>query len=313
MLSYDLETGKIVEDLGNCGIDTFPTFRCTLNANAFWHEGTPISLDDVLATYDYYSKSSKNPGFQSRLEKLSVYEDAGEIVFEFDTTDISMLNLLFLPILRKTDIGTFEEMGNFARYSFSGPYVFGDRKYDNQMQVNQILLTRNAIYGDLKNVYLKNVIVSFFPTIEALESHQSRVHISLFGDQTTQQKSSDHEYHTYYRPQYYSAFVDSTRVPAALRKALITSVFPQGDELLDDTMRPMDSVFFDFIPDASETVEAYTLNQALVDLGYALGSDEKFLEEPAPPTEDDTGVSSQETETPAEVSSDTALPETPSG
>lgn len=38
ILTYDLEQRKIVEDLGNCGIDQFPTFRCTLNANALWHD-----------------------------------------------------------------------------------------------------------------------------------------------------------------------------------------------------------------------------------------------------------------------------------
>lgn len=138
-----------------------------------------------------------------------------------------MLNLLFLPILRKTDIGTFEEAANFSQYSFSGPYIFGDRKYDSQMQVNQILLTRNAIYGDLENVFIKNVIVSFFPTLEALEANQTRVHISLFADEETEQNSSDHDYHVYHRPQYFAAFMDSTRVPVALRKALITSVFPR--------------------------------------------------------------------------------------
>ena len=87
----------------------------------------------MLATYDFYTTSAKNPGFQSRLEKLQVYEDTGEIVFEFATSDITTLNLLFLPILKKEDIGQFEEQYAFSQNAFSGAYVFEDRRFDEQM------------------------------------------------------------------------------------------------------------------------------------------------------------------------------------
>jgi len=35
---YSLEEKKIVGDLANCNLDTFPNVRCTLNQDALWND-----------------------------------------------------------------------------------------------------------------------------------------------------------------------------------------------------------------------------------------------------------------------------------
>ncbi len=104
---YSLEEKKIVGDLANCNIDTFPNIRCTLNQDALWNDGKSVTLEDVMATYELFKENANNEATKTRLSVVDISEDKGDVVFRFRTNDITTLDILFLPILRKKDMGRF--------------------------------------------------------------------------------------------------------------------------------------------------------------------------------------------------------------
>lgn len=53
-------------------------------------------------------------------------------------------------------------------------------------------------------------------------------------------------------------------------------------------MTSLDSVFFDFFRDEDDVIESYSVQEALLDLGYTLGSDERFLPDAEPEAGNET-------------------------
>lgn len=107
MARYSIEEKKIVGDLANCNIDAFPNVRCTLNQDAFWNDGKSITTEDILATYTLFRENAQNEATKNRLSVVDVEEDKGDVVFRFRTKDVTTLDILFLPILRKKDMSRF--------------------------------------------------------------------------------------------------------------------------------------------------------------------------------------------------------------
>lgn len=52
---------KIVSDLANCDLKSFPLVSCSLNQNALWNDGSNISKEDVIATYAFFREKALNP------------------------------------------------------------------------------------------------------------------------------------------------------------------------------------------------------------------------------------------------------------
>lgn len=107
MARYSLEEKKIVGDLASCNIDTFPNVRCTINQDALWNDGKTITVEDILATYTLFRENAHNEATKTRLSVVDVSEDKGDIIFRFRSNDITTLDVLFLPILRKKDMSRF--------------------------------------------------------------------------------------------------------------------------------------------------------------------------------------------------------------
>jgi len=154
MARYSIDEKKIVGDLANCNIDTFPNVRCTLNQDALWNDGSAITLEDILATYTLFRESAHNESTKNRLSIVDVSEDKGDIIFRFRTNDITTLDVLFLPILRKNDMSRFGANNDFSTLSFSGPYVFSEKNNES----GTITLKRNPAYQFGRDMYFLDQI-----------------------------------------------------------------------------------------------------------------------------------------------------------
>lgn len=148
LLRYSNSDKKIVGDLAKCGLDTFPTIRCTLGQNALWSDGTSMSTDDVISTFEFFKENTRNESIKNRLSLIDVQEDRGDIVFRFKTTDATTLDTLFLPILNKKDIAHFDTNANLSGKLFSGPYIFDSIDEDK----NTLLLKQNQYFKDAEMV-----------------------------------------------------------------------------------------------------------------------------------------------------------------
>jgi len=142
LLRFSPTDKKIIPDLATCSTDTFPVVRCTLNQNALWSDGTSMKVEDILATYAFYREKAVNEYTRSQLGLIEVSEDTGDIIFRFKTRDATSLEALFLPIVRKKDI-TDDWTGDLKEtLSFSGPYVYINKKEKKET----VFLARNPYY-----------------------------------------------------------------------------------------------------------------------------------------------------------------------
>ncbi len=104
LIRFSLTDKKIVGDLGLCDIESFPAVRCTLNKNAVWSDGTNMTHEDVLATYAFFRENATNEYTKSQLGLVEITEADGALLFRFKTRDVTAIQSLFIPIIRKKDI-----------------------------------------------------------------------------------------------------------------------------------------------------------------------------------------------------------------
>ncbi len=71
------------------------------------------------------------------------------MVFHFRTNDITTIDVLLLPVLRKKDMGRFGGNNDFATLSFSGPYIFSEKDTDTGV----LTLKRNPGYQTKQDMY----------------------------------------------------------------------------------------------------------------------------------------------------------------
>jgi ABC-type oligopeptide transport system substrate-binding subunit len=145
---------KIVNDLASCDIDKFPLVRCTLSQNALWSDGSSMTTEDVISSYAFFREKSTNEYTKSQLKLVDVSEDTGDIVFRFATRDVTAIQTLFLPILRKKDITTEWNGLVHEKLSFSGPYIYKSRE-DNK---ETLFLPRNPYYTHTNRPFYFNQV-----------------------------------------------------------------------------------------------------------------------------------------------------------
>ncbi len=263
MLDYSLDGKRIVWDLANCNIDTFPNVRCTLNQDALWNDGRAIDVGDVLATYALLKESSRNESTRSRLSVVDVSEDKGDVIFRFRTNDITTLDVLFLPILRQKDIAEFKGENNFSKLSFNGPYVFSEKNVKTWV----IVLKKNPAYAPIKDKYfLDQVRFGFGQTKKEVKgSIDPDIWV---GD--TSESGSGFLKQPYSRPVLYGIYLNSDRLPKPLRNALFNDVL-NTIEFDKSNFIPKDNVFLGEIPSSQRVSVDPLFFQTVFSLGYTFG------------------------------------------
>ena len=260
MARYSLEEKKIVGDLASCNIDTFPNVRCTINQDALWNDGKTITVEDILATYTLFRENAHNEATKTRLSVVDVSEDKGDIIFRFRSNDITTLDVLFLPILRKKDMSRFWGNNDFATLSFSGPYVFSEK----DINTGALTLKRNPGYQTKKDMYfLDQVRFGFGDTQKKVKKSISPDvwlgDVSEVGSWFVEQK--------YSRPVLYGIYLNAERIPKALRKALFFDVLGRL-EFPKDNLIPRDNIFLWEVQNTEKDTTETLFFQTAFSLGY---------------------------------------------
>lgn len=262
LLRYSVDDKKLVGDLASCSIDNFPTVRCTLNKNALWNDGTSLTTEDIVATYNYLRENSKNDGTKARLAVVSVTEDKGDVVFQFKTRDATTVDILMLPILRKSDIGG-EALKNIKEYSFSGPYTY----YNSEEWKETLLLRRNRYYSTEWLIqYFDQIRFGFGETPALVQKHIDAD--IILTDKALEKKWF--EVAKYTRPVFYGAFLNAASLPKTLRNALLVDVLSPLDKQNSD-FAPQDNIFFWEVPNTTKWGGESIFFQTVFSLWYSFG------------------------------------------
>ncbi len=175
LMKYD-EKGELVEDLAkNYEIkDDGKTFEVYLKDEILWHDGKPLTADDVLFTLNLL----QDPQYQSPLrikwagitaEKIS--ESA--VRFKLPKNYSGFLENLTLKILPKhifEDIAPKNLPWSLLSKDYligSGPFKLKKIEQDNSGYIKKLALERNDSYFG-KKPYLSQVVFTFYSSTESL-------------------------------------------------------------------------------------------------------------------------------------------------
>jgi ABC-type transport system substrate-binding protein len=274
LLRYSSREKKIIWSIANCGIETFPTIRCTISWDALWSDGTSITTDDIISTYAFFHDNARDEYTKSRLSLIEVQEDRGDIVFRFRDNDATLIEALFLPILQKQNILHFDTL-RFQDYATSWPYSLS--KIDQDQQI--ILLKQNPYFKatDMTQ-YFDQIRFGFGTTKKEINKIiNADVLLSDLPFEINQANP-------YIRPSLYGVFLNSSSIPNSLRSAIFSDILTplsQKNIINSSYYKTENNLFLWEIPAEISKWTEKALNKALAELGYYLGW-EKPKESTAP-------------------------------
>ncbi len=262
LLRYSVREKKIVGDLTTCGLDTFPTIRCTIGQDALWSDGTAVGVDDIISTYAFFKDNARNETTKSRLALLDVFEDKGDAVFRFKTNDATVIDTLFLPILNKKNIAHFDTNG-METSLFSGPYVFDSIDADKWT----FLFKQNPYFKNADMTqYFDQIRFGFWETRQALDD-------TIDADIILSDNDADKKNAAYVRPLIYGIFLNSAQVPNTLRTAIFNDIFSSLDVtgIDEKKFKKEENVFFWEVPTSPRKAIEGLFPKAANNLGYFFG------------------------------------------
>jgi len=229
LAKYDPKTKEIVPDLADFKVsDDGKTYTYTLKENTLWHDGQPLTANDVIFTYQTLLGS---PAFKGPI--LNYNDFSGMKVFKVDNRTVKFVLEKpdsFFPV--KTVIGLLPEhlLGtvppeNISQDPFnqspvgSGPYRFGSMKTEDNM--TEITLQS---FGDTigKKPNIDTIQFKIYATPEEALKHQGEVDgLRTVPDQVAE-KVLDKKHLNLIRytlPQYVAVFLN-TESPILRNKAV---------------------------------------------------------------------------------------------
>jgi peptide/nickel transport system substrate-binding protein len=236
LYKFDAE-GDVAPDLA----ESFPevsedgrSYTVQIKRNASWHDGTPITADDVIFTV----QTLQNPEFKSprrtewqstTIEKIDNYT----VKFNLQSASAPFLNNLTLPLLPKhiweevpanefaTSTKNIEAVGN-------GPYVVKEVRQLSEGTVQNIMLKSFSNYHS-RRAYIDTLKLSFYEDVGSVLNAVHGKQIDGFGynpfNETVRFDESNNEFRITQLPlpQYQAVFFNTSRKlfsDVRVRKAL---------------------------------------------------------------------------------------------
>ena len=163
------ESGKLVPDLAKSYEISSDELNYTvyLKKNILWHDGEPLTADDVIYTIQTAQNSDYGSPQRVNWQGVTIQKvDDTTIMFKLNNKYAQFLNNLTLGILPKHIWGTVQPI-NFASTNYnlkpigSGPYVFDKFQKDDLGQIQSYQLVANKDYYD-GQPYINTIIIKFY-------------------------------------------------------------------------------------------------------------------------------------------------------
>lgn len=119
LLKYNPETKTMEGDLANCDITkNLGEIRCFFKTGAVWSDGTKITVEDALATYSLLAETDTNKKLQASLSKFAITREDSALVFRSTNSSIETLQLLTVPIVKKSVTERIRNEGRFQEEAY---------------------------------------------------------------------------------------------------------------------------------------------------------------------------------------------------
>lgn len=253
LVRYDPLTKNFLPDLA-AKWDRSPNglkYTFTLVTNAFWHDGTPVTTDDIMFTFRDVIKSPsfRNPIIKSSFEDVTLEkEGADRVVFTLQKPNSYFISSLTTPLipshlLRDTPIGTMDKSSFALKPVGTGPYMLKSAHLD--VEGDYLDLEAFSQYHGRKPIN-ESIRLYTFPSDEALLRHQGALHaISKVRSESPLIESLDSRFEThYYTLNQFSAVYFNTEHPALAKKEVRQALARSLDKhlLIDRGERRVDAI-----------------------------------------------------------------------
>lgn len=185
LLRYDPLTNKVVEGLAHMQVKNPSTYHLTLKDNLFFHDGSRLTMEDVLFTFE---SVIKNPHFNNNVlyEAFQYIEinvlDERTIEFRLIEPNFFFPYLLTTPILPQKEFeNAFIEQVTDSQYVFNkspiaaGPYKLENIVPNEDGSVRIFLKKHKKYYNDSAKV--EQIVFHIYPDIKKLLSSSQKTHL----------------------------------------------------------------------------------------------------------------------------------------
>lgn len=314
LLRYDASTGQISNGLGTLRIsEDKKTYSITLRQNIFFHDGSPVTVEDVLFTYEQILQNENFPNKELRdnFEYVNITRvDEYTLSFTIPEQNVFFPFLLIQPIIPKKYFknALIEEIVDpdhpFNKEPIgAGPYKLNNI-IENEDGSTRVFLTHHKKYYQ-GTPFIEQMVFYLYSTLEHFEknnnwttsySHLSRRELDHFIDQTQNTSESvlnrieGYDQESYVLPRFTGIFFNLDRPVVSelpFRQALHKGL-PKDRVLKKEKnwIRIDSPFFFDGIENWVDQSDAKA-RQILRDSGYPYNKEKKTrtIGEDGPPVE----------------------------
>lgn len=256
-------------DLANCNLGkNFAEIKCYVKNDAQWSDGTPVTKEDILATYAMFQNDDMNKTAKKLLDGITI-TDQGEYIQFSGKADVLVLDMLLYPIIQKgiTDKIKKDSFSVSENLS-SGPYVFEKREGDDKTNSEKVSFIRNE-KNTQDQVYVGRYVFRFFHDKNELIANKDSINI-IFPNSTIDSFSSPRfEGYRFILPEYISLFLNATKVGPELRNLLLGSLSSVKFSSLDEQSgRVLKNPFFTDESILPSSFDKTKIEASMKNLGY---------------------------------------------
>ncbi len=243
LMRYDAEKGKMVEDLAKFTLNESQTiYTFTLKDNLYFHNGNPITADDVFFTFHdlIQSEEFSNSILKANFGGVSIIKkDTKTVQFELDHPNSFFTANMSVGILPKAVYGEIP-VGEIFTHEInkrpvgSGPYEIRDEYVINSRGDGKLTLRRFETYhAGVPNI--ETIVYKTYTTVDRLLANIAEVDAvgKVSGEMIGELDDASMKLQPYQLPQYKAAFFNTSSgflKERSVRLALLKSV--NKDELL---------------------------------------------------------------------------------
>lgn len=304
MLKYD-SSGKLIPSLAE-SYSIAPdglSYTFKLNKNATWHDGQPVTADDVVFTINTIQNSDYGSPLRINWQGVDVEKiDDATVLFRLKNKYAQFLNNLTLGILPR-HIWSQIKPANFSLSEFntkpigSGPYRFSSLQKDNLGQITSYKVTAFDDYLEHRP-YISTITFKFYASEEKMIDAFNRGEVDNLsfvspGNRKTVRFQNKLNIQKINLPRYFAVFLNQSKSPILADKNVriglnqATNKRALIDEVLDGNGNAIDSPMLPGILDIPMTAKKYDYNlenarKTLSSAGWVYSEQDKTFEQPAP-------------------------------
>lgn len=224
LLKYDSQTRKMEWNLANCDLwKDFSWIKCYIKSWNTWSDWSPITKDDVMATYKTIKETNVNPSFKKSLETVEINDKWEYIEFLSKDADVLLLDIFTFPIVKKEQIDKIlnKEMTD-KNIVTSWQYLFSQRELDIKFNTKKITILKNSEDSNTWS-FIWKYIFKFYSDSNSLLKNEDSLNI-IFEDSNTKKLFVSPRFlsYKYILPQYIGLFLNTEKINNVdLRKFLL--------------------------------------------------------------------------------------------